>query len=149
MAAKSNRRSGGIAQKQLTALRRILNRESETYQARIGRPAPGQHQSEDEVVVTDGRICVLMDALSPELPVRERADSFASIVRKERLSDGYYPVSADQIRITSWRALARKQADDVSGVEFTVQPENRFELPYWKPLDVEWKLLILEEVPSC
>lgn len=134
MAAKSNRNSGGMTQKQLAALRRILNREAETYQARIGRPVPGQHQSEHKVAITDGRICVLMDVLFPELPIGGRADSFASIVRKERASDSYYPVSADQSRITSWRALARKQVDDVSGVEITVQPENKFELPYVHPI---------------
>lgn len=113
-----------MTRKQINALRRILDREAATYLARIGRPAPGQHQSEDKVAVTDGNICVLLDVTIPDLPMGERADSFASIIRNERSSDSYFPVSADQIRVSDWRALAKKQAGDGSGIELTVQPDG-------------------------
>lgn len=58
-----------MTREQINALRRILEREAVTYQARIGRPAPGQHQSEDKTAVTDGNICVLLDAAIPDLPM--------------------------------------------------------------------------------
>ena len=127
MAAK---RTDKMTQKQIVALRRILDWEVETYQVRMGRPAPGQHQSEDKVAVTDGNICVLLDNLSPELPIGERADTFVAIVRNERTSDGYFPIPANQIRISEWRALARKRTGDAPGVELTVRQDNKFELPY-------------------
>lgn len=113
-----------MTKKQINALRRILEREAVTYQARIGRPAPGQHQSEDKVAVTDGNICVLLDVTIPDLSMGDRADSFASIIRNERSSDSYFPVSADQIGVSDWRALAKKQAGDGSGIELTVQPDS-------------------------
>lgn len=113
-----------MTRKQINALCRILEREAVTYQARIGRPAPGQHQSEDKVAVTDGNICVLLDVTIPDLPMGDRADSFASIIRNERNSDRYFPVSADQIRVSDWRALAKKQAEDGSGIELNIQPDS-------------------------
>lgn len=102
----------------------ILEREAVTYKARIGRPAPGQYQSGEKVAVTDGDICVLLDATIPDLPMGERADSFVSIIRNERNSDSYFPVSADQIRGVDWRALAKKQAGDGSDIEPNVQPDS-------------------------
>ena len=113
-----------MTKQQINALHRILEREAVTYQARIGRPTPGQHQSEDKVAVTDGNICVLLDATIPDLPMGERADSFAAIIRNERNSDSYFPVSADQIRVSDWRALVKKQTGDGSSIELTVQPDS-------------------------
>lgn len=92
-----------MTRKQIHALHRILDREVATYQARIGRPVPGQHQSEGKVAVTDGRICVLLDALIPDLPMGERANSFASIIRHERESDSYFPVPTNQVLVSDWR----------------------------------------------
>lgn len=113
-----------MTRKQINALHRILEREAVTYQARIGCPTPGQHQSEDKAAVTDGNICVLLDATIPDLPMGDRADSFASIIRNERSSDSYFPVSADQVRVSDWRALAKKQGGDGPGIELTVQPDS-------------------------
>ena len=66
-----------MTKKQLAALRRILDREKAAYQVRSGRPAPGQHPSEDKYAIADGTICVLMDGPEAALPVGEQADTFA------------------------------------------------------------------------
>ena len=66
-----------MTKKQLAALRRILDREKAAYQVRSGRPAPGQHPSEDKYAIADGTICVLMDGPEAALPEGEQADTFA------------------------------------------------------------------------
>ena len=110
-----------MTKKQLAALQRILDREVAAYQVRSGRPAPGQHQSEDKVAITDGDICVLLDTLLPELPVGEQADSFARIFRNERESGGHLPVTMEQINVTCWKELAKEwnRQTDIHGVELS------------------------------
>lgn len=116
-----------MTKKQLAALRRILDREKAAYQVRSGRPAPGQHPSEDKYAITDGTICVLMDGPEAALPVGEQADTFARSVRNERKSEAHFPVPADQINVNKWRTQTKRQSSQSQGAELTapiLRPEQ-------------------------
>ena len=116
-----------MTKKQLAALQRILAREKAAYQVCSGRPAPGQHPSEDKYAITDGTICVLMDGPEAALPVGEQADTFARIVRNERKSEAHVPVPADQINVSKWRTQAKRQSSQSQGAELTapiLRPEQ-------------------------
>ena len=54
-----------MTKKQLAALLRILEREAAAFQTLSGRPVPGQHPSQNKVAISDGNICVLLDAPIP------------------------------------------------------------------------------------
>lgn len=105
-----------MTNKQLAALQRILEREAAAYRALSGRPAPGQHPSEDKFAVSDGNICVLLDAPLPDLPLGERVDSLAKIVWDERKSEAHYPVPGEQVDRSRWARQIKREGDRPHGI---------------------------------
>lgn len=108
-----------MTKKQIAALQRILEREAAEHRMRPDRPSPGQHPCGGKYAVTDGMICVLMDAPEPTLPLGEQADTFAEIVHKERKSEAHYPVPADQINVSKWRTQAKRRNEQSQRVKLS------------------------------
>lgn len=108
-----------MTQKQLAALRRILDREAAAYRMLSGRPIPGQHPSEDKYAISDGNICVLLSEPLPNFPMGDRVDSLAQIVRNERKGETHYPVPEDQIDRPHWARLIRQDGGQPHGVELS------------------------------
>lgn len=108
-----------MTKKQLAALLRILEREAAAYRALSGRPAPGQHPSEDKFAVSDGNICILLDAPIPILPMGERVDSLVQIVHNERKGETHFPVPESQIDRSSWTRWMRRGSGEPHGVELS------------------------------
>lgn len=108
-----------MTQKQLAALRRILDREAAAYRMLSGRPIPGQHPSEDKFAVSDGNICILSDTPFPDLKMGERVDSLTQIVQNERKSETHFPVPKDQIDRPRWARLIRRDGGQPHGVELS------------------------------
>lgn len=105
-----------MTKKQLAALQRILDRERVAYQVRSDRPAPGQHPSENKYAITDGYVCVLMNSPCPGLPIGERADYLAKIVRNERKCGKHLPILCDQIDMRYWTEKAKYYSDSAYGI---------------------------------
>ena len=97
-----------MTKKQLAALLRILEREAAAFQTLSGRPVPGQHPSQNKVAISDGNICVLLDAPIPNLPMGERVDSLVRIVHNERKGKTHFPVPENQISRPHWIRLILK-----------------------------------------
>ena len=108
-----------MTKKQLAALLRILEREAAAYRALSGRPAPGQHPSEDKFAVSDGNICILLDAPIPILPMGERVGSLVQIVHNERKGETHFPVPESQIDRSSWTRWMRRGSGEPHGVELS------------------------------
>lgn len=108
-----------MTQKQLAALRRILDREAAAYRMLSGRSIPGQHPSEDKFAVSDGNICILSDTPFPDLKMGERVDSLTQIVQNERKSETHFPVPKDQIDRPRWARLIRRDGGQPHGVELS------------------------------
>ena len=109
-----------MTKKQLAALQRILDREEAAYRMLSGRPAPGQHPSQNKYAISDGDICILMDAPLPDFPLGGRVDSLAKIVWNERKSETRYPVPEDQINRSRWERKIKRCGDQLHGVELSV-----------------------------
>lgn len=108
-----------MTKRQLSALQRILEREAAAYQALSGRPAPGQHPSENKFAVSDGNICILSDELFSDLKMGERVDSLAQIVRNERKGETHFPVPEHQIDRSYWARQIGRGGDQLHGVELS------------------------------
>ena len=106
-----------MTKKQLAALQRILEREAAAYRALSGRPAPGQHPSEDKFAVSDGNICILLNVPLPNLPMGERVDSLVQIVHNERKGETHFPVPENQISRPHWIRLIKRGGSESQGVE--------------------------------
>lgn len=105
-----------MTKKQLAALQRILDRETVAYRMLSGRPAPGQHPSEDKFAVSDGDICILLDTPLPNFPMGERVDSLNQIVQNERRSEAHSPVPEGEIDHPRWTRQARHCNDQLQGI---------------------------------
>lgn len=105
-----------MTKKQLAALQRILEREAAAYRALSGRPAPGQHPSEDKFAVSDGNICILLDVPLPNLPMGERVDSLVRIVRNERKGETHFPVPEGEIDHPRWAKQVRRCNNQIQGI---------------------------------
>lgn len=106
-----------MTKKQFAALQRILEREATAYRALPGRPVPGQHPSEDKFAVSDGNICILLDAPLPNLPMGERVDFLVRIVHNERKGETHFPVPENQIDRPHWMRLIKRGGSESHGVE--------------------------------
>ena len=105
-----------MTNKQLASLRRILDRETAAYRALSGRPAPGQHPSEDKFAISDGNICILLNELLPNFPMGERVDSLNQIVQKERRGETHFPVPENQIDRSRWARQIRRGDNRPHGI---------------------------------
>lgn len=108
-----------MTKKQLSALQRILERETAAYRALSGRPAPGQHPTEDKFAVSDGNICILLNEPLPDLPMGERVESLARIVQNERKGETHFPIPKSQISRPYWASQIRRGGDQPHRVELT------------------------------
>lgn len=108
-----------MTEKQIAALQRILAREVVAYRALACRPAPGQHPSGDKYAISDGNICVLLDAPLPELHMSVRADSLTKFVQNERKNGLHFPVSGGQIDRSFWGKQAHQGGNRPHGVELS------------------------------
>lgn len=113
-----------MTKKQLAALKRILDREAAEYQVKSGRPAPGQHPSENKYAITDGHVCVLTNSPCPGLPVGERADFLAKIVQNERKHGSHFPVGCDRIDIQYWQEKATYYNDQAYRIDIVARPTD-------------------------
>ena len=102
-----------MTKKQLAALLRILEREAAAFQTLSGRPVPGQHPSQNKVAISDGNICVLLDAPIPNLPMGERVDSLVRIVRNERKGETHFPVPEGEIDHPRWAKQVRRYNNQI------------------------------------
>lgn len=105
-----------MTKKQLAALRRILDREAAAYRMISGRPAPGQHPSEDKCAISDSDICILLDTSLPDLPMGERVDSLAQIVYNERKGETHSPVPEGEIDRPRCAKQVRRCNNQIQGI---------------------------------
>lgn len=105
-----------MTKKQIAALQRILEREAAAYRALSGRPTPGQHPSQDKYAISDGNICVLLDAPIPEFPVGGQVNSLARIVYNERKGETHFPVPEGEIDRPRWAKQVRRCNNQIQGM---------------------------------
>lgn len=116
-----------MTKRQLAALQRILDRELAAYRRISGRPAPGQHPSQDKFAVSDGNICILLNEPLPDLPMGDKIDSLAQIVQNERKGETHFPVPKEQIDRPRWTRWIRRGGGQPHGVELSapvLRPEQ-------------------------
>ena len=121
-----------MTKRQLSALQRILDREAAAYQVLSGRPSPGQHPSQGKFAISDGNICILMDALLPGIPLGGRVDSLARIVQNERKGETHFPVPEDQIDRSRWARQIGRPGDRLRGVKLTAPILHPDQLPIYE-----------------